>query len=141
MKARGKLATAICIACATLALVVAVSVGWSCISHQLTITKTADAVQVIAFVVADMYASGEDPTDADIQKKLCPWVEYSVISADIDSQGRTVDLFGTPFQIHLENVANQHITIVTSAGPDRQFDTLDDIQHVEKTKLRSGETQ
>ena len=86
-----------------------------------------DAVEVIAFEASELFGKDPDTTDDEIEQKIKFLHEASVINLMIDSNGKAVDPFGTPFQVENRKSPGESITTVVSAGPDREFGTRDDI--------------
>ena len=90
-------------------------------------SRAADAVLVISAQVAQLYQAGPAPTQAQIDDGIRELVRASVINAGLDTQQRPIDPYGTPFRVRHTTAGALHRVTATSAGPDRQFDTPDDI--------------
>jgi hypothetical protein len=86
-----------------------------------------DSVLVISSRVAELHAQGTAPTQTEIDESIRQLVTGSVINAGLDAQQRPIDPYGTPFRIRHRAEGTLHRVTATSAGPDRQFDTADDI--------------
>lgn len=88
---------------------------------------TWDAVLVISMRVAELHQNGPAPSPMQIDDSIRELVNASVINAGLDAQKRPVDVYGTPFRVRHTVEGTLHRVTATSAGPDRQFDTPDDI--------------
>ncbi|HUR39025.1 MAG TPA: hypothetical protein VM222_06005 [Planctomycetota bacterium] len=92
------------------------------------ISFTMDAVHVISMSVGELYRKGPAPSQEQIDDRIRDLVNASVINAGLDAQQRPVDPYGTPFRVRHALEGRLHRVTATSAGPDRQFDTPDDIR-------------
>ena len=111
------------------------SVGLWWFQKRLTpVFFTQDAVGVIAFEASDLFGKNPATTNDEIERKITFLHEASVINLKIDSNGKPVDPFGTPFQVENRISAGNAITTVVSAGPDREFGTRDDISGTHERK-------
>ena len=90
-------------------------------------TKTMDAVLMISMRVSELQQQDPAPTQAQIDDGIRELVTASVINAGLDAQKRPIDSYGTPFRIRHTVEGALHRVTATSAGPDRRFDTPDDI--------------
>lgn len=97
--------------------------------------STQDAVEVIAFEASDLFGKNPATTNDEIEQKIKFLQEASVINLKIDSNGKPVDPYGTPFQVENRISSGNAITTVVSAGPDREFGTQDDISGTHERKL------
>lgn len=86
-----------------------------------------DSVLVISMMVAELHQKGAAPTQAQIEDNIRVLVNASVINAGLDRLQRPVDVYGTPFRVRHTIEGALHRATATSAGPDRRFDTPDDI--------------
>ena len=89
-------------------------VGWRVLRDLHRIT-TIDDVTVISGQMAQHYQAGKAPTQAEIDAHITGLIK------------RPVDVYGTPFRLHHTVQGALHRLTATSAGPDRQFDTPDDV--------------
>jgi hypothetical protein len=87
-----------------------------------------DLVQVISGTVAEIYKKDPLSTPAAIDEALREMISAGRLTAELDRDQRPVDIYGTPFRVRHEEVGRRHKVTATSAGPDRQFDTPDDIR-------------
>lgn len=110
---------------------------WWFMTRELPLHFAKDAVQVIAYEASDMFQRDPDTTENDIQQKIKSLHRASVINLKIDASGKAVDPFGTAFRVDCSIQSGMSVTTVTSAGPDRQFGTEDDIQFVHETEMVS----
>jgi hypothetical protein len=88
---------------------------------------TSDAVLVISMRVAELHQNGPFPTPAQVDDGIRELIQASVIHGGVDAQKRPVDVYGTPYRVRHTAEGALHRVTATSAGPDRQFDTPDDI--------------
>jgi hypothetical protein len=86
-----------------------------------------DSVHVISMEVAQLLQRSPPPTQAEIDESIRRLITGSVINAELDSQNRPSDSYGTPFRVRHTVEGALHRVTATSAGPDRQFDTPEDI--------------
>jgi hypothetical protein len=105
---------------------------WWFESRWLPVFFTEDAVQVIAYAASDMLHENPATTDDAIAQMILAQHEASNINLGVDETGRAVDLFGTVFRVEYEVRPDAAVTTVTSAGPDREFGTKDDISFAHK---------
>lgn len=118
----------ISVVCVVVAVIALGSVGLWWFQKRFTpVFFTQDAVEVIAFEASDLFGKDSGTTDDEIERKIKSLHEASVINLQIDSNGKAVDPFGTPFQVENQKSAGKSTTTVVSAGPDREFGTRDDI--------------
>ena len=98
-------------------------------TRQFRATKTRDAVQVIANAVSALISRNRAATQQDIDVELRALHDGSITAVELDAAGKPVDLYGTPFRVR-RDIAGPTLTVTAaSAGPDRTFDTADDIVH------------
>jgi len=88
---------------------------------------TADAVLVISMGAAELHQRSATPTPEEVEDSILVLVNAGVIHGGLDAQKRPVDVYGTPFRVRHTVEGRLHRVTATSAGPDRQFDTPDDI--------------
>ena len=71
----------------------------------------------------------DDPatSQGEIEQMIKSRHDASVINLKVDSDGKSVDPFGTALRVQHQIVNGKAITCVMSAGPDREFGTGDDI--------------
>jgi hypothetical protein len=87
--------------------------------------STIDDVTVISGQVAQLYQAGKPPTQAETDALIVRLTKASVIGSKQDQ--RPTDAYGTPFRLRHTVEGALHRLTATSAGPDRRFDTPDDI--------------
>ncbi len=85
------------------------------------------AVLMISMRVEELHQKDPAPTQAQIDENIRELVTASVINAGLDAQQRPIDSYGTPFRLRHTVDGALHRVTATSAGPDRHFDTPDDI--------------
>jgi hypothetical protein len=89
--------------------------------------STEDAVLVISMSVAQEYEKGRSLSPSEIDDLIRILINGSVINGGFDRNQKATDLFGTPFRVGHYVAGKAQVITVTSAGPDRLFDTADDI--------------
>ena len=120
--------TTISIACVFVVLITLGAGGiWWFQSRFLPTAFTEDAVQVIGYEASRMFHRDPATSQADIDQMIRSQHDASNINLEIDSMGRAVDPFGKAFRVQHRVERQKSITTVVSAGPDRKFDTRDDI--------------
>jgi len=87
-----------------------------------------DSVEMISRTVAELYKKDPPPTPAAIDEALREMIRAERLTAELGRDQRPVDIYGTPFRVRHEADGRRHKVTATSAGPDRQFDTPDDIR-------------
>jgi hypothetical protein len=90
---------------------------------------TADAVRMISYSAASLYQVNPQATAADLEEEIRTLHTASITAVMLDAQRKPVDAYGTPFRVRHLASGKSHTAIATSAGPDRRFDTEDDITH------------
>jgi len=90
--------------------------------RQAEKTFTYDAARAASGRISDLYKANPAPTQKEIDDVL-----GSVSRVMLDKDRKPVDLWGTPFRIRHEVKDRERTVLVSSAGPDRRFDTGDDI--------------
>jgi hypothetical protein len=120
-----------------LVLILAILLGISVINKSFDKTFTADAVQVIAYNVAEELCEKYPITQSEIQDTIMYLYNGSVINIRIDNKGNPVDNFGNPFVVKYHKKDRVIYVTVTSSGPDRQLGTKDDIEFSHKEDLDS----
>jgi hypothetical protein len=119
--------------CVLATLTALASVGlWWFKTKWLPVFSAEDAVQVIAYAVSDMFHENPATTQDEIDQMIKFQHDASNINLKIDPNGKVVDPFGTALRVEYQVQYGVSITTVTSAGPDREFGTKDDIQFVHK---------
>ena len=84
---------------------------------------TQAAVLMISTGVASAIGKDRSPSPAEIEAIIRDLTSSSVINGSFDRNGKPTDVYGVPFRVR---IAGRTAT-ATSAGPDRLFDTSDDI--------------
>jgi hypothetical protein len=95
--------------------------------RDLQASRTVDDVLVISGQVARLYQKTPPPSPAEIDAHIRMLIQTGVIRARVTSEGVPVDAYGTPFRVRHTLQGTLHRATATSAGPDRLFDTADDI--------------
>ena len=133
--------TIILIACLLAVLLALAAVGlWWFQTRYMPVFFAEDAVEVIAYAASDMFHTNPATTQDEIQRMIKFQHDASNINLKIDPNGKAVDPFGTAFRVLHRVQSGVSITTVTSAGPDREFATEDDIQFTHKRKTRPQPT-
>jgi hypothetical protein len=99
-------------------------VGWR-VRRDLDRISTIDDVTVISGQLVPLYQGNTSPTEAEIDAEIAGLIKGSVIGSRRDQ--RPLDAYGTPFRLRHTVQGKLHRLTATSAGPDRRFDTPDDI--------------
>ncbi|NNM30649.1 MAG: hypothetical protein HKO57_14100 [Akkermansiaceae bacterium] len=100
---------------------------WWFQEKTLPVAFTEGAVQVIAYEAGDLFEKDPDATPDEVARMIKSLHAASVINIKIASDGEVVDQFGTAFQVERRGGAGKSFITVTSAGPDGEFGTPDDI--------------
>ena len=120
--------TIISIACVLAVLLAFAGTGlWWFQARYMPMVFAEDAVQVLTYAASDMFLRNPTATQDEIDDMINSQHEASNINLQIDANGKAVDPFGTPFRVEHLVLSSNSITTVTSAGPDREFGTADDI--------------
>ena len=88
-----------------------------------------DAVQCISMSINNLYLKNPTPTAEDIESEIRVLHDASITHVVLDPKGKPVDLYGTPFRVHRDVQGKTQKVVATSAGPDRRFDTPDDLSY------------
>jgi hypothetical protein len=86
-----------------------------------------DSVMVASGMISELYKSNPAPTQKEIDDVLVAIHDGSISHVMLDKDRKPMDLWGTPFRIRHEVKDRERTVLVSSAGPDRRFDTGDDI--------------
>jgi len=105
------------------ALVLAVRV----LTQDLKASRTRDDVLVISSQVARLFQENPVPSQAEIDAQLRTLIQAGTLRARLTPEGIPVDAYGTPFRVRHTVQGTLHRATATSAGPDRKFDTEDDL--------------
>ncbi len=89
--------------------------------------STQDAVLVMSMGIAQERQKGRSLTPAEIEDLIRTLINGSVINGGFDRNQKARDLCGTPFRVSTRIVGTKPAVTGTSAGPDRLFDTSDDL--------------
>jgi hypothetical protein len=98
-------------------------------------TFTYDAVLCISGWVSGLYLDNPEPSAKQVEDCIIALNTASITHVMLDGNGKPLDLYGTPFRIRREARGNRQTVIATSAGPDRRFDTEDDLRAETTTEL------
>ena len=117
-------------------LLIALAAGglWWLQARSMPVFFAEDAVQVLAYAASDMFQANPATTQAELDQMIKSQHEASNINLKINPNGKAVDPFGTAFRVEHQVRTGKSITTVTSAGPDREFGTKDDISFKHETK-------
>jgi hypothetical protein len=91
--------------------------------------QTNDAVCVISGALAELYQKKRTPKPEDVDDAIRSLIRTSVIDGKIGPDQKPLDPYGTPYRVNAGSEGSTRKVTVTSAGPDRIFDTADDIAH------------
>jgi hypothetical protein len=123
--------TLVVAACVLGALIALAAAGlWYVGARMMPRLFARDAVHFLSYEVSDMYRENPSVTRREIDEMILFHHRASNINLKIDATGRAVDPFGTPFRIDYRLRSGVATATVCSAGPDRTFDTRDDIRYV-----------
>jgi hypothetical protein len=113
---------------------------WWFQTRSMPIFFAQDAVQVLAYAASDMFQSNPSTTQDEIDRMIKSQHEASNINLRIDPNGKAVDPFGTAFLVEHQVQSGKSNTTVTSAGPDCEFGTEDDIsfEHERESEPQQG---
>ena len=87
------------------------------------VASTHAAVEAISRGVAAEVRAGRSPSPTEIEDNIRKLVDAGAIAASFDRNGRSTDVYGTPFRVTIHG----RLVTASSAGPDRSFGTADDI--------------
>lgn len=122
-------------------LTVLIAIGlWWFRARFVPTAFTEDAVQVIGYEASRMFHSDPATSQDEIDQMIKSQHDASNINLGIDSNGKTIDLFGTAFRVQHQAGNRKSITTVVSAGPDREFGTADDV-HFEHERETESEDE
>jgi hypothetical protein len=131
----------ISIACVLTVLIALATAGlWWFQSRFMPVVFAEDAVQVLGYAASDTFQSHPDTTQDEIDRMIKSQHETSNINLKIDPNGKAVDPFGTAFRVEHQIQPGKSITTVTSAGPDRDFGTGDDISFKHERETEPQQT-
>ena len=88
---------------------------------------TRDSVMVLAQSASSRFEKDPPPTLAELEAIALQYDRAGVTWAKPGPDGRPRDEFGTLFRFRHRPAPPAAVTRVTSAGPDRRFDTPDDL--------------
>jgi len=132
-----KIIISILVGVAAVILILAGGVWWFQ-TKELPRAFTQDAVGIIATAGSELFAKNPEATADDIDRMIKFQDEVHNLHLKVNSEGKAVDSFGQAFQVVNRVEADRIITTVISAGPDREFETGDDIN---STAVRKKEPQ
>ena len=89
--------------------------------------STADVLLVISMELARTYREAGTLTEAQTDDRIRGLVKSGMVTVAYNAQQRPIDDYGTPFRLRHTVEGRLHRVTATSAGPDRRFDTPDDI--------------
>ena len=131
----------ISVLCVLAVLITLAAVGfWRSQARSLRVFFAQDAVQVLAYAASDMFENNPATTQDEIDRMIKSQHEASNINLRIDSNGKAIDPFGTAFRVEHQIQPGKSITTVTSAGPDHNFGTEDDITFTHETETKPQPT-
>ena len=87
---------------------------------------TQDAVQVISYEINWLYFNDPPVTQEKITATIHNLIDASVINGNI-KEDKPMDVYGSPFRVDIMTEDNLITVTTISAGPDKQFNTKDDI--------------
>jgi len=88
---------------------------------------TQDAVATISAEILALCHEIPNPTPAEIDARIDLMRPTCQRMMGVDARGKTVDLYGTPFQVTHTVSGTAHVVTAASAGPDQRFNTPDDV--------------
>lgn len=120
-----------------LPLVLVALAGWGVAAFRRATDRafTHDAVLCASMRVSRLYLENPTPSEKDIEDCLVELKTASITHVRMDRNGKPVDLYGTPFRLRRELREGEQTVSATSAGPDRRFDTEDDVRAVTTTEF------
>jgi len=115
------------------AVVAAFLVFWTYAARKSErVSRTADIVQVAAARMCKLEPPPARNAMQALQNILDELQKASVIRMNRDGNGQFVDPFGSAFRVEMSRSDSHVVVTVTSAGPDLNFGTADDITAVER---------
>jgi hypothetical protein len=88
---------------------------------------SGDDVNMISVQLMELYRKKPVPTDAEIDERIRRLIEEGRIGGSVGRDGKPLDRYGTPYRVRHTVDGAVHASTATCAGPDRTFDTPDDI--------------
>lgn len=79
--------------------------------------------------ISELHRSNPKPSPTEIEAVLVNLSQGSITHVMLDKDRKPVDLWGTPFRIFRDVKGERQTVVTTSAGPDRQLETEDDVRY------------
>ena len=99
---------------------------WLWFSDKRPLLVAGDA-NMVSIQMMELYKKKPVPAQAEIDEQIRDLIRASVIGGSLDSGGQPLDRYGTPYRVRHTVDGAVHTSTATSAGPDRVFDTPDDL--------------